>query len=158
MATCLSGSGGRRRLTVLGLCALAGFAPAAAGDPATVGRTAVARPAAEWNQDGKPVKLEFDFGDFHAWARRDGSWGAEGMVRHRGLLCGSYTLSLRVGRGNPGCVDVQWFGEPRAVADLKLCNDAAGTLTGGNSEFREVARFDEITCAERTLSCSGNCK
>lgn len=123
-----------------------------------MGRTAVARPAAEWNKGGKPVKLEFDFGDFKAWARRDGSWSAEGTVQHHGLLCGTYTLSLRVGRGQPGCVDVQWFREPRAVADVKLCNDAAGLLTGGNSEFRDVARFDEITCAERTISCSGNCK
>ena len=97
-------------------------------------------------------------GDFKAWARRDGSWGADGSVQHRGLLCGTYTLSLRVGRGQPGCVDVRWFGEPRAVADVKLCNDAAGLLAGGNSEFRDVARFDEITCAERTISCGGNCK
>jgi hypothetical protein len=153
-------TGARRRLAILALCALAGSTPALADDPAaaTVGRTAVARPAAEWNKDGKPVKLEFDFGDFKAWARRDGSWGAEGGVQHHGLLCGTYTLSLRVGRGQPGCVDVRWFGEPRAVADVKLCNDAAGLLAGGNSEFRDVARFDEITCAERTISCGGNCK
>jgi hypothetical protein len=144
---------------MLGLWTLAATA-SLADEPRTgpVGRTAVARPAAEWNQDGKPVKLEFDFGDFKAWARRDGSWGAEGMVQHRGLLCATYTLSLRVGHGKPGCTGVQWFREPRAVADVKLCNDAAGLLTGGNNEFRDVARFDEINCAERTITCSGNCK
>lgn len=53
---------------------------------AAVGRTAVARPAAEWDQNGKPVKLEFDFGDVRAWVRRDGSWNAEGSIQHRGLL------------------------------------------------------------------------
>ena len=148
----------RELVALLALAAAA--APAMAGDASepALGRTAVARPAAEWGPDGKPVKIEFDFGDFKTWARRDGSWSAEGGVRHHGLLCATYTLSLRVGHGNPGCVDVQWFREPRPVASVKLCNDAVGTLTGGNNEFRDAARFDEISCAERTISCSGNCK
>ena len=149
----------RAGLAILGLAVLAAVTAVAddAGGP-SAGRTAVARPAAEWNKDGKPVKLEFDFGDFKAWARRDGSWNAEGTVQHRGLQCGTYTLSLRVGRGRPGCVDVQWFGEPRAVASVTLCNNAPGPLTGGNNEFRDAARFDEISCAERVIRCTGNCK
>lgn len=65
---------------------------------------------------------------------------------------------MRVGHGNPGCTDAQWFGEPRPVASVKLCNDAPGLLTGGNTEFRDAVRFDEITCAERRISCSDNCK
>ena len=165
MATYLLIAGTHRTVhagrAILGLAALAmAAAPAMADDPkvAPVGQTAVARPAAEWNKDGKPVKLDFDFGNFKAWARRDGSWGAEGRVQHQGLLCGTYTLSLRVGHGNPGCTDVQWFREPGAVASIFLCNSAAGILTGGNTEFRDAARFDEISCAERTITCTGNCK
>jgi hypothetical protein len=133
---------------------------AIASDPDVRGasRTAIARQAAEWNSDGQPVKLDFDFGDFKAWARRDGSWNAEGTVQHRGLLCGTYTLLLRVGHGNPGCVDVQWFREPVSVASVQRCNNAPGMLSGGNLEFRDAARFDEITCAERIITCSGNCK
>jgi len=135
------------------------ISPLLAEDTATTtGRTAVARPTTEWNQEGKPMKLEFDFGDIKAWARRDGSWNAEGQVMHRGLLCGTYTLLLRVGHGNPGCTDVQWFNQPRAVANVTLCNNTNGSLTGGNMEFRSSARFDEITCAERIISCSDNCK
>ena len=143
------------------LAVLVAFVAPAGADEAgqsPVGRTAVARPAAEWNADGKPVKLDFDFGDFKAWTRRDGSWNAEGVVQHRGLACGTYTLLLRVGHGRPGCADVQWFGEPRAVASVQLCNNAPGPLTGGNNEFRDAARFDEITCAERLIRCTGNCK
>src|SRR5690349_8546522 len=70
---------------------------AIASDPdvPVAGRTTIARQAAEWNSDGKPVKLDFDFGDFKAWARRDGSWNAEGTVQHRGLRCATYTLLLR---------------------------------------------------------------
>ncbi len=165
MATYLLKAGTRRAaragLTLLGLAALAvTVAPAMADDSgvAPIGRTAIARPAAEWNRDGKPVKLDFDFGDFKAWARRDGSWGAEGTVQHRGLLCATYILSLRVGHGKPGCTDAKWFREPRAVASISLCNNAIGILTGGNTEFQDAARFDEISCAERTITCSGNCK
>jgi hypothetical protein len=151
----------RDYLAIMGVAALTlATVPAMADDPSgsTAGRTAVARPAAEWNKDGKPVKLEFNFGDFKAWVRRDGSWNADGLVSHRGVLCGTYTLSLRIGHGNPGCTDVQWFNQPRAVASVELCNNGSGPLSGGNAEFREAARFDDITCAERTISCSGNCK
>ena len=121
-------------------------------------RTAVAQQAFEYTKDGKPAKVDFDFGDFTAWARRDGSWNAEGMVHHNGLLCGTYTLSLRLGQGNPGCINVKWFGEPGAVGKVTLCNNADGKLTGGNTEFVDTARFDEITCAERVITCSGTCK
>ncbi len=142
-------------LLALGLPALPVMADSV---ESTAGRTAVARQAMEWDKQGKPAKLEFDFGDFKAWGRRDGSWNVEGQVQHRGLLCGTYTLLLRVGQGNPGCTNVQWFNEPRAVASTRLCNNATGTLSGGNLEFANADRFDEITCAERTISCSDNCK
>ena len=125
---------------------------------APTGRTAIAHPVAEWDKDGKPVKIEFDFGDFKAWARRDGAWNANGTIHHRGLLCGSYSLSFRVGHGNPGCTNVKWFGDPYPVASTTLCNNATGTLSAGNTEFRDAARFDEITCAERSISCDGKCK
>ena len=153
--------GRRGCITILALSALSMTTAPALADDADVTmsiRTAVARQAAEWNKEGKPVKYDFDFGDFKAWARRDGSWNAEGRVQHRGLLCGTYTLSLRVGHGNPGCNNVQWFGDPRPVASVSLCNNAVGNLSGGDTEFSEASRFDEITCAQRTMSCSGNCK
>jgi hypothetical protein len=149
-------------LRAAALLVLASFATAAIAADAEVseaaGRTAVARPAAEWDKQGKPAKLDFDFGDFKAWVRRDGSWNAEGKIQHHGLLCGTYTLLMRVGHGNPGCANVQWFREPRPVANVTLCNDAPGWLSGGNTEFRDAARFDEITCAERRITCRDNCK
>jgi hypothetical protein len=150
----------RSHLQLLGLLAFGlALLPAMADalEPAT-GKTAVARQAMEWDKQGKPAKLEFDFGDFRAWGRRDGSWNVKGEVQHRGLLCGTYTLSLRVGHGNPGCMNVEWFNQPRAVGSVQLCNNATGNLTGGDMEFTNSARFDEITCAERTITCSGNCK
>lgn len=150
----------RTPLAILGLLVLGLPALQLSADTtgSTGGRTAVAHQAREWDKHGMPAKLEFDFGDFRAWGRRDGSWNVEGQVQHRGLQCGTYMLLLRVGHGNPGCTNVEWFNEPRAVASVRLCNNAIGMLTGGDLEFADADRFDEITCAERTLSCSGNCK
>lgn len=142
------------------LCAMSSTAVAEEASKVMSVRTAMAQPAFEFTKEGKPAKLEFNFGadDFTAWARRDGSWNAEGIVHHEGLQCGTYTLSLRLGQGEPGCINVKWFREPRAVAKTTLCNNADGTLAGGNTEFQDAARFDEITCAERSVSCTGTCK
>lgn len=150
----------RTPLAIIGLLMFGLPSPAVIAETAksSGGMTAVAHQAMEWDKHGKPVKLEFDFGDFKAWGRRDGSWHVEGLVQHRGLMCATYTLLLRVGHGNPGCTNVEWFKEPHPVASVHLCNNATGKLTGGNLEFDDASRFDEITCAERTLSCSGNCK
>jgi hypothetical protein len=122
------------------------------------GRTAVAHQAMEWTADGKTAKLEFDFGDFRGWGRRDGSWNIEGEISHRGLLCATYSLALRIGHGSPGCDNVEWFGKPRTVGSKYLCNNASGTLASGDLTFSNTDRFDEITCAERIITCSGNCK
>ena len=139
------------------LLAVSGSVNAADDAASSNKRTAVAHSAAEWDKNGKTAKIEFDFGDFKGWARRDGSWNAAGRVQHSGLLCATYTLSLRVGHGNPGCTNVQWFGDPQAVGSVKLCNNAVGSIDGGNTEFKDAERFDEITCVERELSCDGNC-
>jgi len=150
----------RSPLTSLGtlVLALAAFPPPVDAEESSRSRTAVAREAMEWDEQGKPAKLEFDFGDFTAWARHDGSWKAAGEVQHRGLLCATYTLSLRVGRGEPGCSNVQWYHEPHPVDSVHLCNNATGRLGSGDITFADVGHFHEITCAERTISCSGNCK
>jgi len=41
---------------------------------------------------------------------------------------------------------------------VKLCNGARGVLSGGDTRLAEAARFDEITCADRAITCDGNCK
>ncbi len=151
------------RFAGLWLAALLGLSmpclPLMAGpDDRSDSRTAVARQAMEWDSSGKPSKLEFDFGDFRAWGRRDGSWNIEGKIQHRGLLCATYTLSVRAGHGEPGCTNPSWYSEPRVIASTRLCNNASGTLSGGDIESASAEHFDDITCAERTVTCSGNCK
>jgi hypothetical protein len=38
------------------------------------------------------------------------------------------------------------------------CNHATMNHQGGGDDSVLAARFDEITCAERVVRCSGNCK
>jgi hypothetical protein len=137
------------------------IASESAGNPAgevSAGATAVARPGLEWDSNGKPVKLDFNFGDFKAWARKKGGWQIEGWIHHEGLVCGTYYVGVRFGAGNPGCDNVQWFSDPKIVSQREHCNSAGRLHQGGDIEFPFADRFAQITCAERIVRCTGNCK
>jgi hypothetical protein len=129
------------------------------GEAAEVwGRTTVARPAAEWDEQGKPAKIDFDFGDFKMWARKKGGWQIEGWLHHRGLLCGTYYVAVRFGIGDPACNNVKWLDEPRYVSQRTQCNNASVLHSGGDLEFPHAAQFADVTCAERIIRCTGNCQ
>jgi len=155
---------GWRATVVAGFFAIAGVAaadsvPAPAGETAEVwGRTTIARPAAEWDENGKPARIDFDFGDFKMWARKKGGWQIEGWLHHRGLLCGTYYVAVRFGIGEQGCNNVKWLSDPRYVSQRTQCNNASVLHTGGDVEFPHVGEFTNITCAERIIRCTGNCQ
>jgi hypothetical protein len=133
--------------------------PGPTGEAAEVwGRTTIARPAAEWDENGKPAKIEFDFGDFKMWARKKGGWQIEGWLHHRGLLCGTYYVAVRFGIGDAGCNNVKWLSDPRYVTQRVQCNNASVLHSGGDVEFPHAAQFADITCAERIVRCTGNCQ
>lgn len=148
----------------IALSALSGSAaaeslPPPSGAVAEVwGRTAIARPAAEWDETGKPARIDFDFGDFKMWARKRGGWQIEGWLHHRGLLCGTYYIAVRFGVGEQGCNNVKWLAEPRYVSQRTQCNNASVLHGGGDVEFPHVAEFADISCAERIIRCTGNCQ
>ncbi len=138
---------------------------AVAGEPAqppdneaVVGSMAVAKPGMEWDKNGKPARLDFDFGDFKAWVRKKGGWQIEGRINHSGLICGTYDVMVRFGAGNPGCNNVKWFSDPRSVTHREHCNSASLPHQGGDIEFPWADRFGQLTCAERIVRCTGNCR
>lgn len=149
---------------IAGLLALAGVAvaesvPAPTGESAEVwGRTTIARPAAEWDESGKPARIDFDFGDFKMWARKKGGFQIEGWLHHRGLLCGTYYIAVRFGIGEQGCSNVKWLSDPRYVSQRTQCNNASVLHSGGDVEFPHAGEFANITCAERIIRCTGNCQ
>ncbi|KAF0101776.1 MAG: hypothetical protein FD187_1819 [bacterium] len=120
--------------------------------------TAAARPSAMLSVAGKPDRIDFNFFDSQAWVMPNGDWQARGRVSHRGMLCGTYELGMRFGVGSSGCNDVQWLGEPVYVTSQNHCNSATEFHQGGDSQPELKEDFARITCAERLIRCSGNCK
>jgi hypothetical protein len=106
----------------------------------------------------KLQRKDFRFGSYTGWLKREGEWHVEGPIRHRGRLCGTYELGMRFGVGSPDCTDVKWVSEPRFVTSQSQCNDAEMLHSGTEIDAALAKRFDAITCAERVVRCSGNCK
>jgi hypothetical protein len=103
-------------------------------------------------------RKDFLFGNHTAWLKRDGGWHVEGLVRHGGLLCGTYEVGMRFGVGNPDCTDVRWVSEVRYATSQSQCNESEMQHSGDDSDAALTEQFDAITCAERVIRCSGNCK
>jgi hypothetical protein len=120
--------------------------------------TAIARPDVLLAPKGGPQKLNFNFGETQAWLRGDGSWGVDGWVPHRALLCATYRVGLRFGIGHPACTDVEWASDPVFVTSELQCNGARVRHAGGDADPYLERVFRQITCAERVVRCSGACK
>ena len=106
----------------------------------------------------KLQRKDFNFSSYRAWLKRSGDWHIEGTVSHRGLLCGTYEVGMRFGIGKNGCTEVEWITTDRYATSQLQCNNATMNHQGGDNDSVLAARFDEITCAERVVRCSGNCK
>ena len=108
----------------------------------------------------RPERLDFDFrtGDSHAWINDDGAFQVNGWIKHSGLLCATYRMGVRFGAGSPGCLNVEWITEPLFVTFERQCNDARVEHTGGDNDVALGKQLVTITCAERVVRCTGNCK
>jgi hypothetical protein len=132
-------------------------------DNVSKGTTAVARPAPIFLPDGTPERFDFSFGDskegeFKAWLRHKGGWEIDGWVQHAGLACATYRVGVRFGAGAPGCTDVQWLTDVSYVTGQRQCNNASQRHIGGDINFSLGKDFARVTCAERVISCRGQCR
>ena len=143
--------------------------PATAQEPATAvqelqagesGLSAPAQPTYSLDGQTEITRLDFDFreGESRAWLNRDGDVQTRGWVLHRGLLCATYRMGLRFGTGNPACQNVTWLTEPIYLTSQLQCNSARVSHLGSNNLPELAAQLDRITCAERVIHCTGNCK
>jgi hypothetical protein len=103
-------------------------------------------------------RKDFRFNNFTGWLKRDGTWHIEGMVTHRGLMCGTYEVGMRFGVGAPDCTDVRWVSDVRYVTAQSQCNDAMMQHAGTEVDAPLSGNFDAVTCGEAVIRCSGNCK
>jgi hypothetical protein len=128
--------------------------------PDEFGISAPARKTYSLDARPKPERLDFDFraGDSHAWINHDGDFQVSGWIKHTGLLCATYRMGVRFGVGSPGCLNVVWITEPRFVTSEVQCNDARVEHIGGDTDPGFGKRLATITCGERVVRCTGNCK
>jgi hypothetical protein len=105
------------------------------------------------------TQKSFSFSASNASLKQNGDISIDGVVTHKGLLCADYEVGLRFGKGSGtrGCTDIEWLTSDEYVWSKSLCNNATIPYqTVGHVDLLEA--FDQITCAERILRCSGNCK
>jgi hypothetical protein len=121
--------------------------------------TDMARSSGLMLEAGKPDRLNFNFDNqVTAWLLPNGEWHVQGYVSHLGLLCGTYQVGLRFGAGNPGCSEVEWLTEPSYVTRELQCNNGRVIHSGGDQQPVLAEKYTRISCAERLILCSGNCK
>ena len=104
------------------------------------------------------ARMDFRFGDIDAWLLEDGTWQIQGMVQHRGALCAEYRLGMQFGRGNPGCANVEWLTQEQYGTYVVQCNNALVRHVGGGTDPAAAQSFAHITCGQRLIHCSGNCR
>lgn len=120
--------------------------------------SSAANKATDWTSGGTKQQLNFKYASAKASLRQNGSVAIEGYVQHLGLLCGTYSGGIRFGKGNPGCVDVEWITEPVYLTSKKHCNNATLSHSGADIDSSTIEHFDEITCGQFLLKCEGMCK
>ncbi len=153
-----------KRLVTMLAAGLAFAGPVLAADqdlePGERGVTAAAQPT--YSLDAPPVvnRLDFDFRieETSAWLNKDGDFQVTGWIKHVGLLCATYRVGVRFGAGSPGCLNVNWVTDPYFVTSEFQCNGARVQHRGGDTHAELGERIGRISCAERVVTCSGNCK
>jgi len=158
MKTQIRKFGGVAAAALLLVVALALDARSAAADELTRRASAPTRPSLADLASGKRDRLEFGGDEFKGWADRSGDWHVEGDVAHVGLLCADYQMGLRFGKGSPGCTNVKWLGEVLYGSRRTQCNGATVKHSAWQNDPGLGSYFGEITCAERVVRCTGNCK
>lgn len=129
-------------------------------DPRFGRRTARAVPSLSF-EGGEPVnRKEFDFGRNigKAWLAERGELKIETWVQHRGLRCATYEIGIRFGQGEPACTDVRWLAPIHWLTSRRQCNNAPVQHIAVDVDQDMVPVFDQVTCAERVVRCTGNCK
>ncbi|NOZ54172.1 MAG: hypothetical protein GXP08_13760 [Gammaproteobacteria bacterium] len=111
-----------------------------------------------WGSGGLPQKLEFKFDNASIWLRQNGDMGLEAEVKHGWLMCGTYEIAARFGVGQPACTNVSWISQPSYVSSHKQCNNAWMVHSGYASVPAISDDFENVSCAQLVIKCTGKCQ
>jgi len=118
---------------------------------------AVVSTAVQLTMPGDDQAHEFAFSHGKVRLTAAGDWKVDAWVQHAGLLCGTYRIGVQFGVGTQGCQGVNWLAPPVFVTRQKQCNNAIANHTGYGETPQITGQFNAISCARRTVRCSGNC-
>jgi len=112
--------------------------------------------ATQFNQK-QPLKKSFEARDLKGWLSADSNWYIEGTVTHQRLRCASYELGIQLGKGSPGCLNIEWLTDVQYGTRKKHCNSATLVHVGGGEmpELRNILK--DATCVKIITRCTGTC-
>ena len=106
---------------------------------------------------GQPSRSTFQKQGIQGWLDETGAWHISGEVDHSRLRCATYEMGLQLGRGNPGCSNVEWLTDVEYATRLRHCNSAK-RLHVGDGRFSGMAnRLEEVSCVRVAVRCEGTC-
>lgn len=104
------------------------------------------------------INFEFDQdNEMTGWLRENGQWHIEGWIKHNHLRCGKYRLGMRFGKGELACSNIKWLSETKYIPARTQCNQTKLHHSGLAESVDIVSKFDEVTCAQLVIHCTGIC-
>ncbi len=105
----------------------------------------------------QPLTKEFQRRETQGWIRETGVWDINKTVTHTRLRCAIYETGIQLGKGNPGCSQVEWLTDIDYGTRQRHCNSATLIHTGGG-EFAGInGIFEALTCVRVVIRCQGVC-
>ena len=107
--------------------------------------------------DGEPARRAFQGNGVQGWLDETGAWRIRAEIHHQRLRCGVYETGIQLGRGTPGCSNVEWLTGVDYGTRLRHCNSAF-RAHGGGGQFPEAKnRLQAMTCVRIVVRCEGIC-
>ncbi len=106
---------------------------------------------------GQASRSTFQIQGTQGWLDATAAWHISGEVHHGRLRCATYETGLQLGRGNPGCSNVEWLTDVEYVTRMRHCNNVT-RLHVGDGRFSDMAsRLEEVSCVRVAVRCEGAC-
>jgi hypothetical protein len=105
-----------------------------------------------------PLKKSFQSNEVEGWLQSNGDWFIKGTVTHQRLRCATYQLGIKLGKGNPGCLNVEWVSDVQYGTMQQQCNSAPVLHTGGGNMPELQNLLQKASCVQVVVKCTGQCQ
>ena len=106
---------------------------------------------------GQISRSTFQKQGMQGWLDETAAWHISGEVHHGRLRCATYETGLQLGRGNPGCSNVEWLTDVEYVTRMRQCNNVTRLHVGDGRFSGMASRLEEVSCVRVAVRCEGAC-